>query len=74
MRFICNIGGDFLHLEFVRKSVYDICPPNLFDFKWRILLYKLVYVHVSAADAHLNLISLLNFNIDAFLTELVHAL
>lgn len=31
-------------------------------------------MHKSAADAHLQLISFINFNIDAFFSELVHAL
>ena len=34
---------------------------------------KLINVHISAANADLNLISLINFHINAFLAELVHA-
>ena len=46
---------------------------NLFDFQGRILLNKLVNMHESATNPNLNLVSFFNFNINAFLSELVNA-
>ena len=51
----------------------DVCSFDFFDFQRRVLLDKLIDVHVTAADAYLNLMSLVNFNVNTFLAKLVHA-
>ena len=49
-------------------------PLNLVKLSWHVLLNKKVNMHVSAANAYLNITSSVEFYENAFLAELVHAL
>ena len=71
---VSHVARNFLHNELVRESIDYVRSFDFLNFQRRVLLDELINMHVSATDTYLNLISLLNFNIDAFLTELVHAL
>lgn len=69
---ISHITGYLLHLKFIGEPLQYILPLNSFNFYGSILLDELIDVHESAAHAHLDLISLFDFYVDAFLAKVVY--
>ena len=66
--------GNVLDLKLVLESLHDILSLNLFHLLWCILLDKLIDVHVSSAHSHQDGIPLLYFDVNAFLSKLIHPL
>ena len=66
--------GEILHLQFGPESIDNIAPFHPLYFLLHKLFHELVNKHIAAANAHLNLLSLVDLEVDALLPELVYAL